>query len=567
MRELREGIQEVKKWFRWDIAISSLVINLLTLALPIVLLQIYDRIIPNVALSTFNLLLFGLIIVLILDSTLRVSRFSITSWLGAKFEHVTSCSAFEKMLKTNILNYEKDAAGIQLDRISSIDHLKEFYANQAIIALLDLPFVIIFISLIWFIGGPIAIVPIVIIFLFAGCSYYVGEKLRHRLKKRSETDDRRYNFIIDVITGIHNVKGLAFEQQMVRRYERLIESSAESGQEITYYSSLAQNIGGFFSQVTLITVASIGSIMVLNNNLTIGTLAACTILSARSIQPLLRIMGIWTYFQNIRLAKDRLNKIINLPSEVNKGNNQFDKVENSIELKGISFSYPNTEKQILKSIDLTVPAFETVAIKGESGSGKSTFAQIIAGLIPPDKGKISIDGKDISDYEMNSLRQNIAYLPQQSTLFQGTILENLIMFRDENDLEKAIPIAENLGLVQDLAHLPEGLETRVGDVASNLLPASIKQRIAIVRALSYHPSVVVFDEANTGLDFKTDQSLIQLLKRIKKEKTLVIVSHRPSYLDIADHVYALKDGFLEKVQTSKNKAKNNKIVMTIGDDK
>ena len=279
---------------RPDILVASLFLNVLSLALPMVLLQVYDRIIPNVALQTLTLLIFGLIIVLIIDVILRTARAYLSGWVGAKYEHEMSYRAVEKLLRADMQELGKVSPGVHLDRLSSIDSVRDFYASQAGLALVDLPFVFLFLGLLGYIGGALLIVPVILLVVLSFVAFALGVRLKEALKDDTLWEDRRYSYIIEILTGIHSIKSMAMENLMGRRYEKLMENCSKASYDVIFLSGLSQGIGSIFSQITMVSVASIGSILVINGQITVGALAASTLLAGRTVQPLLRALGIWT---------------------------------------------------------------------------------------------------------------------------------------------------------------------------------------------------------------------------------------------------------------------------------
>ncbi|MCK5425834.1 MAG: hypothetical protein KAI89_10695, partial [Emcibacter sp.] len=333
------------------ILVASLFLNILSLALPMVLLQVYDRIIPNVALQTLTLLIFGLIIVLIIDVLLRTARSYLSGWIGAKFEHETGCHALETLLQADLQELEKNSSGVHLDRLSSIDSIRDFYTNQAGLALVDLPFVLLFLGLLGYIGGALLIVPVILLIILSSLAFILGVRLKEALINDTVWEDRRYSFIIEVLSGIHSIKSMAMENLMSRRYEKLMENCSKASHESIFLSGVSQGIGNIFSQITMVSVASIGSILVINGELTIGALAASTLLAGRTVQPLLRALGIWTRFQYIQIADEKLQYIKDMPGERQEETTDIKKVT-SLEMKDFSFRYEEDGKEMLSNIDL-----------------------------------------------------------------------------------------------------------------------------------------------------------------------------------------------------------------------
>jgi ATP-binding cassette subfamily C protein LapB len=404
---------------------------------------------------------------------------------------------------------------------------------------------------VYYLAGYLVLVPIALIIAFFIMAALVGEKLKKSLESRMMADDRRYNFIIEVLGGIHTIKGLAMEEQMLRRYERLQESCADSQRLVALNGANAIGVGALFSQLTMFSVVGFGSIYVIDGILTIGGLAACTMLAGRSMQPLQRAVGIWTRFQSVKLARDRLQKLFKMKQEPNGGLPDLVEIHGNIEIENISYNFgvDRDGEQlplIFSNASMSVPAGTIVGVKGANASGKTTLLNLINGMVQPTSGRILLDGVEIDEYKRVSVRLNVAYLPQEGLLFKGTLVENLTMFRDEMN-SVAYDMARLLGLDQVVAHMPMGYETIVGDGAGETMPSGIVQRIAIARALVNKPRIILFDEANSSMDSAGDEMLKDLLSRLKGRVTMVLVTARPSLLSLADTVYQIEDCGLVKL--------------------
>ncbi len=548
--QIREGLRPV---FKTDIILSSLVINLLSLALPMVLLQVYDRLIPNQAMNTLSILIIGLLLVLVIDVLLRTARSYLVGWIGAQYEHETGCNSMGNIIRGNLGELESVPSGEQLDRLNAIDSIRDFYGSQASLAIIDLPFVLLFLGILWYIGGwIILLVPITLLVLLGWIAYKLGVHLREAIEEDTLWEDRKYSFIIEVLRGVHSVKSMAMESLMDRRYEKLMESCSKSSYNVIYLNSLAQGIGTTFSQITMIAVASVGSLLVIQNEISLGTLAASILLAGRTVQPLLRALGIWTRFQHIQIAHDKLSLVDDIAQERTDETDDVDKVD-TLELKDFSFKYNEDDDFALSNINLKLNHGDIIGIRGGNSSGKSTLLWAMMGGLTPTKGELLINGENPEKYSTHSLRSRMAYLPSQPVMFQGTILDNLTMFQGDDKIDAVMKAAEHMDLSQILVRMPEGFETMVGDASQNELPAGIVQRIAIVRALASNPDIILFDEANSGLDSSADEDLKELMEKLKGKCTIVLVSFRPSLLKLADRLYDLKDGTL--IENSPNKSK------------
>ncbi len=524
-----------------SVLLASLTLNVLSLGLPIVILQVYDRILPNAAVETMFWLTFGLCAILVLDGFFRTARSYVAGWSAARFEHSAACRAVDRLLGSDIGCYEREPPGVYRDRVQAIDVLRDYYAGQARLLMIDLPFVALFVGLIWFIGGSLVLIPIVLLGLLGCVAWYIGRALKQALAARAEIDDRRFSFIIEVLSGIQTAKLMAMEALLQRRYERLQESGASSTYRATFLSNVAQNLGSFLSNLTMVSVASFGAVLVISGELTIGGLAACTLLSGRTVQPLLRALGVWTQLQNVEVAQKRLDHLFELSPEANQMATKAPEISGAIELRDVTFGYGPEEPPIFSNLNLKVTPGEVIGISGHTGTGKSSLLMLITGVFRPTSGKVLLDGIDVADCDPYVIRPQIGYLPQNAVLFQGTILDNLTMFRGPEAVDDALDAARSLGLDETIHRLPEGYETKVGDGAEDDLPAGTKQGIAMARVLAGNPRVILFDEANNAFDRKADLDLKHALEKLKGKATMVLVSHRPSILALADRIYDLRD--------------------------
>ena len=534
-------------WRKPGVLLSSLGINTVALAMPMVILQVYDRIIPSQAMESFAILMAVLFGAILLDTLLKIGRSILLSWEGARFDHSESMNAMSCILDSETVAFDSKSTGFYLDKMSALEQIQEFYSSQSILLAMDLPFVIIFLSLIWIIAGPLILVPVILLALFFIISSLAGSKLRIALKARSRMEDRRQNFVIESLSGIHTIKSMAMESLMLRRYERLQKNSAESVCELARINSIVQGIGATISQLAVVCFAGIGSVFVIGGELTIGALAAGTMLSSRVLQPGLSAMNVWTQFQSVRLAKDKINELLAMTEEKTGSIQTSIGITGHLELQSVSFRYPGQKKDQLHNISLKINAGDSVSITGSNSSGKSTLIGLLSGFLHPDKGRVLLDDIDIERYNLEYLRSQIGIVPQYGILFEGTILENMTLYREGEAIEQAIELSRLLGLEEIITRLPSGLDTQVGGAAVDTLSEGVRQKIIMVRSLVGHPKIMLFDDANANFDIKNDSRLQDVIKEFKKERTLVIVSHRPSFLNLCGRHLVLADGKLKEI--------------------
>ncbi len=529
------------------LGLSSLGVNLLGLVLPLVLLQVYDRIIPNAATGTLSFLFLMVLVAIVFEILLTTARSVTTAWIDARLEHKLGTAAFNKVISARLKDFEKDGSGMHLERLTAFGALKNFYTGQAMISLFDLPFIIIFLILIAYIANWLAWVPISILCFHLYSAYRHTFRLRERLEQLRSVDDRRINFIIELITGIHVVKTFSMESQFLRRYERLQENSTKINESLNIQAGKISANNQFFSQLALVCTVSVGGIMVSQGDLTAGGLAACTLLTGRILQPANKLAEVWKRFQSIVIAENKLNEVLDMQSESKDTLKEFPKVLGNIRLEDIEHGDTAYRGFLFSSLNLEVKAGDLIGITGSVSSGKSTLLSIIGGMLSPNRGSVYIDDRNISQYSIEEYRKQVALLSTNAVLFKGTILENLTLFRNGTHREKAMKISDDLGITETIHRLPNGFNTLIGHQAVGMLPKGLRQRIGIARGLVNDPSIILFDEANAGIDMPSDQLVKDVILKLKGEKTIIFVTHRPSFLQMADRQYKLENGFLAPI--------------------
>lgn len=533
----------------WDTVGATFVINLLSLVLPLALMQVYDRIIPNVAISTLTLLILGVGTALLLEAVLHYLRAITAGWSAARFEHLEGCRAVERILSARLDTFEEQGVGEHLENFNALSRLKDFYSGQAMRALVDLPFAIIFVAAVAYLGGWLAAVTTAVLVAFAVTAALLGRHLRNVLLERVSNDNRRQNFIVEILSGIATVKAMAMEAQMARRFERLQESCSKTNYHVAEASSQASGVSTYFSYATLFAVAATGSLLVIDGNLSVGGLAACTLLSGRAMQPLQRAMGAWTRFQDVRIARSRLARVLDLEAEASSHDEQPRLTgDEALELVGVSFTYPDSAEPVLQDVNLRIEPGQAIAIRTDAtGSGKTTLLHLMAGVLEPTHGCVRLGDHDISEFSPAAKGKAITYLPSTGTALKGTILENLTMFRPHR-MATALDLSRRLGLDDIAAQLPRGYETLIGDGVGDTLSQGVMQRISLARGLATRAQFVLFDEANSAIDSAGDVELRAVLEETRAASALVLISHRPSLLKLADVTYELNDGRISRVE-------------------
>ena len=547
------------------LGLSAMLSNVLALALPLAILQIMDRIVANQSIQTLIFLTIGVICALILEMVLREINEVITSWLGARFEHRTTIACLERLMKVPLSRYQREEPGANAERILAASRVAEFYSGSALLVLFDLPFVLIYLSVIYLIGGILVLVPLALLLLFGFLIYYFGSWMRDHVQQRNVLDDRRWGFLAETLSGINSVKTHTMESLMLRRYERLQESNAKLGETLARGAALAANYRNLFSQIMIIGVVFACSWAVIDEQMTPGGLAACMLLSVRALQPLRRTLSGWMRYQFFVAANERLNEVLAMPFEDDTGKPQISPVVRELELRNITLTHESDttgsglarksafgdailkpeNPPLFSNLSLTVKTGECIGIRGPSGSGKSSLLSLMNGTTRPSSGEVLADGLPIASFVSDSVQREISILPQTGSVLAGTILENLTMFEPSLNQE-ALQLSHKLGLDKHVASMRLGYETTIGEGVGNILPAGVIQLITIVRSLVCNPSIILFDEANMALDMESDKLLRNYFAEQKGKRTLILVTPRPSLMSLADKIYSLVDGRLEE---------------------
>ncbi|MBI5162548.1 MAG: ATP-binding cassette domain-containing protein [Magnetospirillum sp.] len=523
--------------------LASVALNILALALPLALLQVYDRIIPNSSRGTLLLMIAGVAGVVCLEALMRVARADIISWMGSQIEHRAGTKAFGRLMGAPAEELERTGAGELIERFSGLPMVREVFTEHWTLVACDLPFAVIFIATIWFLAGWLVLAPLVMIAVIVAVAASGSKKAEQALTEFNTIRDRRQNFTIEAIHGIHAIKSMAMEGQMIQRLARLQEAVAKASHQVVLANSSVLSNGATFSQLSTLVVVVLGAALVVDNALTIGGLSACTLLTGRVLQPVQKAVSMWSRYQSAEMMRERFETLFELPPEHPEGTPPLQIGQGGIELKGVSFAYGDADP-VFANVNLRIGAGARVAIAGDNGSGKSTLLRLMYGSMAPTTGEVLIDGQPVAYYDRNGQETGgIAYVPQRGELFKGTILDNLTMFRPRLRRE-AIQIANDLDLDDVVYRLPNGYLTRVGEGSSEALPRGVAQRIAVVRALVCRPRVLLFDEANAAMDNSGDEHLRRYFEALDRTTTLVMVTLRPSLQKLADQVLQIERGRL-----------------------
>ncbi|MDP2206499.1 MAG: ABC transporter transmembrane domain-containing protein [Alphaproteobacteria bacterium] len=520
--------------------LGTTALNLLSLALPIMTLQVYDRILPNPESGTLPILLIGVVFALACETGLRLARAWMMGWNGAVYEHALSSAAMQRVLGADMARSRKTGVGEFLHRMGAISRLKDFESGYVAVTLAELAFIPVFIGVIFYIAAPLTPVPLALLAVFVAVSLWQGRRLRETLAARDAHDDTRYEYLVECLKGVHTVKAFALENLLSRRYEHLQEKSGLGSFFAAEASTRAFNFGTMISHLMMAAVMTAGAVAVVGGSITTGALIATLQLSGRLMQPAQRGLSFWTRYQEVSLARSKVADIFTMPVLKRQPAETLPPPAGYLSAQGVSF------RSVLSDIRLSLAPGDTVAISGPPGSGKTTLLEILSGFYPPDRGEVLIDNVDTRRYPPEDLPAHIGYLATEGTIFHGTIRENLTRFGILPE-KQALDIARQLYIDRDVASLPAGYDTVLQPQGSDDVPPGLRQRISIARVLAAHPKIILFDEADRALDRDGYNMVFRLLARIAPQTALVLISDDRNLTGLAARHYRLENGGLHEI--------------------
>jgi ATP-binding cassette subfamily C protein LapB len=522
---------------------ATLLITLLALALPVALLQVYDRILPNKAVGTLMVLATTVALAIVLEALMRHVRGRLLARVAAASEAHAHRQAMQCLLNAPLTALEAHGNGYYAERLSAIGTLREAWSGPALQAMLDLPFALLYLIGIWYLAGSLVLVPLTLLGAVAMLSVVTGRRVRRASHDLARAEERRFSFLFDTLNCIHAMKVLGAEPLLERRYERLQSGTAHLRRVLARTISAGQEVSQLLAQAATVAVAAFGCHMVLNGQLSVGGLGACTMLVGRTMQPLLGGAALWSRLQSLAESRRRVAEIGALPQERRLDRPPLQVRDGQIILRNIHVRPPRSSEWLFKNLFLEAKPGEIIGITGANGSGRSTLLRLIAGDLQPDGGQVHIDGQDLAQVDVGPARPLVALVQPDPALVRGTLLQNLTLHQPELEAT-ALRLATELGLDQVASALPGGWHTPIG-VGAMPLPRGAAQRIGVVRALVEEPRILLLDDITTQLDPDSDAKLAKLLAGLRGRVTIIIVTHRPSTLGIADRVFTIRSEHLE----------------------
>lgn len=534
-------IWQSKKIYR-DVLIASILINLFAIAAPMFTRLVYDKVVPNLAFETLWVLASGIFVIFLFDLTLKLLRSYFIDVAGKKSDILISSKLFSKVMGIR-MEARPASVGAFARHLQEFESIREFFTSATIGSLIDLPFAILFLILIWLMAGNLVIVPIVGVLILVVYSLLIQGPLRHAIEEGSRLASQKYANLIESLSGLETVKLFGAQSQFQFRWEEAVAHMANWNIKSRRITDGIQNTAGFVQQASNVGMIILGVYLIAEGELTMGGLIAATMLSGRAIGPMVQLSLLSTRYNQAKSSMTIIEQVMSMPDEQEEGKRYIHRpiVHGKIELDKVTFHYPDSPIASIRDLSLTINPGEKVAIIGRIGSGKTTLERLIMGLYKPTEGHVRIDDTDIDQLHHIDIRRNIGCVPQDSQLFYGSIRDNITLGRPLADDRDVLDAANRAGVTVFTQQDPAGLERQVGE-GGMLLSGGQRQAVAIARSLLGRPPVLLMDEPTSAMDNRSEMHIKQQLAQLKPSETLILITHKTSMLDVVDRVIVMEKG-------------------------
>ena len=524
-----------------EVLVISFVIQLIGLATPLGFQVVMDKVLVNNAMKTLHVIVFGLCCAVVFENALTGIRTWVFARTSSKIDVELGARLYRHLLSLPIAYFQSRRVGDSVARVRELENIRSFLTGNAITLVLDLFFSVIFLLVMFWYSVPLSLLVLGSLPLYFALSLVITPILRNRLKEKFEAGARNQAFLVESISGVNTIKSMAVEPRWIDTWEKQLASYVTAGLNATNIGTIANTGVTTVSKLVSVGIILMGASLVIEGKLTVGQLIAFNMLSGRLTDPILRIAQLWNNFQQVGVSMERLGDILDAPREVADTKTRMPKLQGTIEFDQVSFRYRQDTPDVIRAVNVKIEAGQVIGIVGRSGSGKSTLTRLIQRLYTPDRGRVLIDGHDLSIINTTSLRHQLGVVLQENVLFSGSIRENIAAANPAFPLEHVIAAAKLAGAHEFICDLPEGYDTYVGEYGASLSGGQ-RQRIAIARALITNPRVLIFDEATSALDYESEQVIQQNMQSICAGRTVLIIAHRLSAVRHADRILVMDRG-------------------------
>jgi subfamily B ATP-binding cassette protein HlyB/CyaB len=534
-----------------EVLLASLVIQLIALATPLFTQTIIDKVVVHRTESTLVVIAIGMAVFMLFSAGLSWLRQYLVLHTGNRVDAVLGSSVFERLFKLPPMYFQHRPTGVISARLHGVETIREFIASAAVTLVLDLPFLLIFVAIMFYYSVTLTLIVLAILAIIVGLSLAVAPLFQASLQQQFQLGARNQAFVTEYVAGLETVKSLQLEPQLNSKYSGYLASYLKSNFATKQLANSYNTTSNLLEQVMTLLILAIGAYTVMHNStFTIGMLVAFQMFAGKLSQPMLRLVGLWQQFQQARLSVARLGDLMNAPVEPYSVIPARDAAgKGQIQIDGIAFCYGEHLPLVYENLSLAIQPGQIVAIMGPSGSGKSTLAKLLQGFYQPSAGRILIDGIDIRYLSANELRSHFGVVPQETVLFAGTIYDNLQMANPNATFEQITAVCKMAEIHSVIEAQPQGYQTEIGERGAGLSGGQ-KQRVAIARALLKRPNILVFDEATSALDGPTAEQFAQTINALKGKVTMLFITHGiPKGLKV-DAVFRLTEKGAQVVSTA-----------------
>lgn len=526
-----------------QVAVAAFFINLLALASPLFVMNVYDRVLPNEAIATLWVLAIGVATAILFDLLLKTVRASLIDYAGRKADIRLSYLLFEKILNSTLAS-RPPSTGEYASRVSQYEFVREFFTSNTLATLIDTAFVFVFLIVIYFLSGWLALVPALAFVAALGIGLLAQYRIGRRVAAATNESAQRQALLVETISTLETVKSLSAERQLLRRWQELAKKASYTSEQIKQLSSGAANATQFVQQLVTVGIVLGGAYLFAEGRITTGAIIATVMLSGRTVAPLSQIAMTLARLRQALLSLRILNAIMaqdeDRPDTVGFVNREIRR--GAVAFRNVEFAYPGTQNKVINGLTFTAAPGERIGIIGRIGSGKTTIGRLLGGLYLPDAGTLALDGVDIRQYHPAEVRSAVAVATQSADLFSGTIKENLLLGNPAASDDEIVAVSKQTGVDDFVSRHPRGYDMPVGERGSNLSGGQ-RQAVAIARLLLARPKIVFLDEPSGAMDLATEKVLIQTLSRaFDRETTLIISTHRYSMLELIDRLIVIDQG-------------------------
>lgn len=525
-----------------DVLLASFFINLFVLAQPLFVMNVYDRVVPNGAVETLWALAIGVMLVYLFDLGLKILRGYMVELAAKRSDVMLSATLFERMLGIR-MQHRPVSVGAFVNRLHEFDGVRNFITSSTLLTLVDLPFLVLFLLLMAYIGGWLVLVPVAAIPLALLIGYRAQQRLRPMVMNVMQGSARKSANMVESMVGIETIKTLNAESRAQRIWEQAVGYVSQWGLDARMVTSSALLKVNFLQQLGGIAIVIWGVYLITDQSLTLGGLIACVILSGRALAPLSQLAALLTSYDHAEAALKSLDEVMDMPVERPAGERflQEHEFQGGIQFQSVEFSYPGQPRAALAGASFRVAPGEKIGIIGRVGSGKSTVLRLVLGLHQPQRGSVLCDGFDLKQLDPSSLRRAIGYVSQDVTLFYGSVRENIALGLTGVGDPEIVAAAERAGILEHINAHPEGLSMTVGE-RGETLSGGQRQALGLARMFLRDPPILLLDEPTSAMDQGGEARIKQVLAEFARDKTLILTTHKMGMLDLVDRILVMDRG-------------------------